>query len=184
MNIEIEKKALDTCDGVIVMAQAEMLRQGVYVTRDIIDRERERDGSICGGRQACLVGSIFLAYGVPWGDIDFEGHIPSFFSAENRESYMADKPALELAYTAFNQAAFEIVEREYGERLDYDYDWDEDKDCYMPTDRLEVPPEGWGEYFFEKVLGDEGSRETVQLEVIRLANRAKELIQSGLVVTV
>lgn len=174
-----ERKAISTCDGVIRIANNEMLQQGVYVSRDIVNPALEREGSICGGRNACLVGSIYLAHGVPFKDMDHEGHIPSFF-AYGRESYMADKPALRLAYDAFNQAAFDTLEREYSDVIPYVQEWDEDSECYLCTDVPDEPSEGWGEWFFEKAL--EGQEDSfIQQEVIRVANRAKELIESGLV---
>lgn len=173
MATEAEKShAIATCDGVITITKREMLQQGVYVSHNICDPKLADEGAICGGRKACLVGSIFLANGHTYhefmraasGGSPYVGHLPSWFQT-GRWEFMADKPSLSLAYDAFNEAAWEAIERDHAE-LDIE---------------AEFPPiEGWAEYFFEVVLEDE-SQEVIQAEVIALANRAKTLIETGVV---
>jgi hypothetical protein len=74
-----QEKALATCDGVIEIAKNEMLVRGNYIT-GIVDDKLKQQGAICGGRQACLVGSLYLAHGVPdegWGEFFFETFLRS-----------------------------------------------------------------------------------------------------------
>lgn len=152
-----QEKALKNCDGVIEIANNEMLIQGDYVTHTIENEELARQGSICGGHQACLVGSIYIAHGVkPWR----KSVGPILFGRGPREKFMSTRPALRLTYDAFNRAAFEKI----GRGQDYD-----------------LGPDGdWAEWFFEKYLGG-STHNAIRRQVIEVANRAKELIREGVV---
>lgn len=174
-------KALNTCDGVIEIAANEMLLQGSYVTQRVMNPKLEDEGAVCGGRKACLVGSIFLAYGITYRKLlRLTDHIPSFF-LEDRDWFMDERPALKLAYNAFNQAAFEVIEREHQHRIAFQHDYDPRTNKYSISDRPEVPADGWAEFFFERIL-ENHEHDEIREEVISVANRAKELIGSELVV--
>src|SRR5688572_27543090 len=54
-------KAHAILDGVVAISGREMLIHGTYVTSDVVRPDLAREGAICGGRQACLLGSVALA---------------------------------------------------------------------------------------------------------------------------
>lgn len=154
-----QEKALKNCDGVIEIANNEMLIQGDYVTHRVENEELARQGSICGGHQACLVGSIYIAHGVkPWR----ESSGVDGWGVEARGVFMSTRPALQLTYDAFNRAAFETIGNP-----DEDYD-------------LDRPDANWAEWFFETYL-EGSSHNAIRRQVIGVANRAKELIREGVV---
>lgn len=154
-------KALANCDGVIKIAQNEMLLQGEYIT-GVVSEKLRANGSICGGRQACLVGSMFLAHGRLPKDIDYVFSVSSWSGEMNRFDYMATRPALKLTYDAFNEAASRLLQRQYD------------------MDPTAEPEQGWGEFYFETTLADE-EHNVIREKVISLARDAKKLIKSGAV---
>jgi hypothetical protein len=157
-----QEKALATCDGVIEIAKNEMLVRGNYIT-GIVDDKLKQQGAICGGRQACLVGSLYLAHGVP------EMFGPFFsFSASKRENHMRYRPALRLAYYAINEAAHRRMKVTNPDKL------------ARLTRRYGVPDEGWGEFFFETFLRSRPNA-VVLAEVVQVIRSAKRLIRSGAV---
>lgn len=191
-NRRTTRKALRVCDGVISIAANEMLVQGTYVTEHVANQELKERGAICGGRKACLVGSMYLSHGdLPTKEEANEryghsGFWAGIFRPPYRPEYMADRPALKLAYDAFNTAAYEIMLSEPWTREFETEEYDDDEGEYV-TARIEIdvssqhePSEGWGEYFFEIVLKSEEDY-FVRGQVIRVAENAKDLIQTGAV---
>lgn len=161
-----QEKALNTLDGVIKIADNEMLIQGDYVTAEIVNPELAKKGAVCGGRKACLVGSTYLAHGVKvWRE---DGGL---FETWRRDDFMRTRPALRLAYEALNEAALRLIKREHRDVIaEWSYD----------GIGLSEPSQGWGEYFFERVLENE-SHNTIREQVTRVARSAKRLIRSGVV---
>lgn len=166
-----QDKALDTCDGVIEIAKSEMLTHGFYVS-DVVNLKRKKAGAICGGRQACLVGSEYLAYGVKINDEAFPG-----FSSYYRKDFMRNRPGLRIAYAAINEAARryalkgwrEYVEEEFANTADQ---WDD------PT----TPDEGWGEWFFEDLCKYNSiPYDETRKHIIQIVRNAKRLIKSGVI---
>lgn len=89
--------------GVIEIASNEMLIRGTYLTSDVVRPDLAETGALCGGRQACAVGSLFLAARVLREDIGF------FADMDERVDFMSDRPALAQAYAALNEAAVQHV---------------------------------------------------------------------------
>lgn len=172
-----QHKALDTCDGVIEIAKNEMLVRGTYLT-GILKPDMAREGSICGGRKACLVGSMYLAHGVR-GDIE-----DMSMSFDSRKAEMRNRPGLRLAYQAINEAALrraekinaEVVRRE---RRKNHRDTYRTRPYHATNDGS--PEEGWGEWFFESFLRRRTTFDETREEVIRVTRHAKRLIKSGVV---
>lgn len=48
-------------DGVVSISENEMLIHGEYITPDVVSEKLAKSGAICGGHQACLLGSVALA---------------------------------------------------------------------------------------------------------------------------
>lgn len=167
-----QHKALDTCDGVIQIAENEMLTRGTYLT-SVVRPKMAREGAVCGGRRACLVGSMYLAHG-GFKDIEEMG-----MSMDARGREMRNRPGLRLAYRAINEAALRraekinagVVNRERSRNY---------SDHYHDTDDGS-PEEGWGEWFFETFLRHRTSFKQTREEVILVARNAKRLIKSGAV---
>lgn len=162
-------KALDDLDGLISIAEREQLQQGIYVSHNI-DQELKNEGAICGGRQACLVGSLYLAHGVKaektgsktswynyykgdWerdeaGDMVYidEYELPGV-DPDNRDEFMQKRAALRLAYQYLNLAAHNYIKKNHKDEYDvliedFDNAWSE-----------RVEPEcGWAEHLFETTL--------------------------------
>lgn len=178
----VKARAIQTCEGVIKITKREMLVQGTYITDSIVNEDLAEEGAICGGHQACLVGSLYLSNGLTYTAIrraandDWDGSIPGWFLA-CRERTLEERPSLKVAYDAFNQAAHETILNNYSEFLETE--WNESEGEYVPNDYF-TPTEGWGEWFFEKVLEDEPF-ETVNAEIVSVAERAIEMIESGVV---
>lgn len=102
MTQDVKSQALAILDGVDEINQNEMLASGTYVTGKVYDRGLEKQGAVCQGRRACMVGAAFLA------EANLNGrHIPEQHMMEEsgRTQYMADRPALRLAYRALGEAA-------------------------------------------------------------------------------
>lgn len=107
MNAARKAKALATIDGMAEINDAEMMHPGTYVT-DVVRPERKH--AICGGREACLIGSMFLAYGVRAGEA--ETYSPA---GALRRDYLDRHPDLGVVYDVLNEVAGEIlVKRGYG----------------------------------------------------------------------
>lgn len=101
-------EAIEVLEGVIELAEKEQLLQGRYVS------------SICGGRKACLIGSLFLvAHAEPQV---FRG-VSTLVEAHEgfRDTFMADRPGLKLAYEALNTEA-ELYAYEHNLDLTPGYD--------------------------------------------------------------
>lgn len=114
--------AEETLQRMLVIAEAEMLIRGSYITSDI---DLDRVDAPCGGRQACAVGSLVLAAGftlsedgkedvredtrIPWT------HGPNGRDGQNvwpngRPDFMRRWPETARAYDALNQAAKEYMD--------------------------------------------------------------------------
>lgn len=162
------RKALSVCDGVIEVAENDMLAKGQYVFEEVSNPRLRARGSICGGHQACIVGSMFLAHGdLP--EYDEVDHTPIMWGgifSKRRDEWLSERPGLALAYRAINRAAKTTIDEYYSEWSD--------------RDPNVGPYKGWGEYFFERVLEGE-DRENVASEVIGVANLAKRLIRERVV---
>lgn len=145
-------KAIDSLNGVIQIAKNEMLQQGLYIS-EVRDEKLAEQGAICGGRNACLVGSLWLGYGIkPVGDALFP-ELPGTDDDERRK-FIRNRPGLRLALDALNEEAI----KEGGP----------------------VPADGYfsdaAEHYFERTLKNR-PQPVVKAEVIKLAQRAKRKLQ-------
>lgn len=165
--VTIANKALETCDGVINIAKNEQLVQGQYLT-DVRNPKLAESGAICGGHQACLVGSLYIANGIPISEMLGWGFSFSWYT---RESFMKNKPALRLAYAAINEASLRRMVKVNETRLN-------NLARRHGFDRYGIGPvQGWGEFFFETFLALK-PRKVVMAEVIQVTRNAKRLIKT------
>lgn len=173
-----QEKALSTCDGVIEITKNEMLVHGIYVSDNIRNRDLKARGSICGGRQACLVGSVYVSYGVGVFRADgaYRADFPGF-SAGVREDFMRNRPGLRLAYNAINEAARRYALKGWPEYVatelrEYGEQWEDET----------TPDEGWGEWFFEDLCKyNDVSVIDTREHIVKIVRNAKRLIKTGVV---
>lgn len=105
-------KAIDTLDGTISIARNEMLAHAGYISPSIVNSELAKQGSVCRGHQACLIGSMWLAGGVRRTGSRFRGYdLPSVSQGSERDRFLARRPGLLLAYDATNAAAERYMKR-------------------------------------------------------------------------
>jgi len=84
----------------------DMLIRGDYVT-EILDEELAAEGSICGGRKACAIGSLWLAADA----VRYHGEaIITSFSPELRWIELRRNEMLREAYDALNRSAHEFAD--------------------------------------------------------------------------
>lgn len=105
-------KAIDVLDGIREITKNEMLVARQYVSQDIVDPELAAEGAICGGRNACLVGSAYLAAGIKLkkDDMGFVD-LPGIGDADDRARFRKNRPGLRVAMDALNEAALARIEK-------------------------------------------------------------------------
>lgn len=120
---ETKDRANHILDGVVTISENDQLIHGEYVTSRIVKPELAAQGAICGGHQACLVGSVAIASlrrfdraNDAWLAIQAIRHglhtDPTnywFEDYEEERKYINRRPALKLAMTALNEAAEAIL---------------------------------------------------------------------------
>lgn len=148
---EMKERVLTTLDGMRAIAKADMMKQSGYIT-DIVNRYRTR--SICGGRHACAVGSLWLAAGERPRTGRYGSPVLLGVGQGRRGSFLTRKPVLRHALHFLNEAA----------------------DEYMRANAIRGNPEMWRdsvEALFEshsaKLSGDK--RRLAMLAVISAAKR-------------
>jgi len=110
---EVRVEALAILDRMQTMVDNEMVAHVGYVNEYVVRPDLKEAGAICGGRNACVVGSLWLAAGAKprkvqgeWGEIvELPGVEPG-----KRKGYLSRKPELKLAYRALNDAAQAYVD--------------------------------------------------------------------------
>lgn len=104
--------AVRTLDGLAAIARNEQVIRGVYISQDI-DEKLADQGAICQGHRACLIGSTWLAWGVkPTTAFDYYTqdtiwNLPN--TSGGRDEFVDDKPGLDLALRALDEAARRYV---------------------------------------------------------------------------
>lgn len=148
-----------------IIAANDMLVRGTYITDHIVDNKRAAEGAICGGLQACAVGSLWLGGEVPmvitlvddeeykhlsdaevralvdqerFDDLKFM--LPNTDTSQRLDLFH-ERPYMGLAYHALNNAALRFLARKDPEKLAY---WL--KNLTVPTGG---PYDGWAEQLFE-----------------------------------
>lgn len=101
--------ALEILDRMEQIVEAEQIVHGCYIADDTPPQRGHR--ALCGGRQACAVGSLYLAAGRrpkadAWGDPYLPGVEP-----KERDAVMGRNPELRRAYDALNAAARRYTRR-------------------------------------------------------------------------
>lgn len=169
---EVVLKALSNIDGVIEIARHEQLRQGRYIFNEV-NEKLKNEGAICGGHQACLVGSLWISHGVKstasefWGSTELE--LPG---VGDRINFMRNRPALRLSYNYINDAALRYIKKNFAK-------WYERYENEVEIDYREAVDDndsGWGETLFEEVLMGKSKR-VVRDHVIKVCNNAKRALR-------
>lgn len=107
----IKTRALEVLDGMDEIVRNEMVRRGVYVTAEIVNPDLREQGAVCGGRQACAIGSAYLAAGVRLKrDEDGDLVLPGVEQRE-RDEFLRRRPALRTALEALNAEADAYIAR-------------------------------------------------------------------------
>lgn len=95
------QSALNALAGMEQIVDAEMLIHGEYATDVIVNSKLFESGAICGGRQYCAVGSLWVGGGIKY---DRRLGLPGV-APYQRDAFLAHRPGLRLAYEALNEAA-------------------------------------------------------------------------------
>lgn len=105
-------------DGMEEIVRAEMLTRHEYVTEVV---KPSRAGAVCGGRRACLVGTLWLAHAPldPGGYRVHAGRLVGAGEGPTRDRYLRDRPVLWHCYDALNGVAAEWLERLRGGQRSY-----------------------------------------------------------------
>jgi hypothetical protein len=103
--------AEETLDRMAEIVRAEMTVRLSYVG-SIVRPDLAESGAICGGRQHCAIGALWVAHGVPYlrdaddDDVDLPGVAQS-----ERLDFLDRDPELALAHDALGAAADAFAER-------------------------------------------------------------------------
>lgn len=93
-------------EGMEQIVRNEMLIRGVYITEYVANPALAESGAICGGHQACMVGSMWLAAGIKPRWFDEDGYryfeLPGTSVGDMRQNFLEAHPALKLAYDTMN----------------------------------------------------------------------------------
>ena len=103
---EMAHKALD---GMAQITKREMLIRGEYVS-DNVDKKLAEEGAICGGHRACAIGSLYIGYGIPltehnWEDDDNPSYSLPGVDPASRKAFTRNRPGLRLAMKALDHVA-------------------------------------------------------------------------------
>ena len=116
MTDDIKNQAIAILDNMREIVRNDMLLRGQYLTDHVARPDLKEQGAVCGGHQACAVGSLYLAGGVKprryrdhWGEYVYE--LPGVEAGHARRRYLRRKPALRAAYDALNAAAERYCKR-------------------------------------------------------------------------
>lgn len=173
MSTDVEVTTFDaptTLDNMVLIVEAEMLIHMDYVTNDVMDPERGREGAICGGRKACAIGALWLAHGIKpeiWGVEDDGATLPGIHYDE-RYDFMYYRPELRRAYDVLNKAATEKADAIAQSR------GSENIARMRPEIVRQADMCGMAEALFESNLLDEEG--FVGKQLIDVIDRAKELL--------
>lgn len=172
MQAKTVNKAIKTLNGVIQIARNEQLRRGVYISDEIVNERLAAKGAICGGHQACFVGSLFIAAKGSVTPLYDHGYVDEdIFSVSGRHDYMKNRPYMRLAYEAANEAAYDV--------------WAKSPDKFRESEtyidhaffsREASPHSGWAEALFEEGMGG-FEYDDVRDVVIEVCNLAKKRIR-------
>lgn len=127
MDKQVMDDAMATLDNMEQIAKAEMMVQGTYITDYVVAPERV--DAICGGRQACLLGTMWIANGVPLDDVE-----NSVGDDTSREEAMEERPSLKVVYDAMNEEAVKLS-KQLGMRTHL-RNWHSPAEALFELDRL------------------------------------------------
>lgn len=88
------------------IARNEMMARGSYIS-EVTNLELARKGSVCGGHNACAIGSLWIGYGVPiqYGWSTAYPYLEGVSCSLDRQEFVAHRPGLKLALRALNDAS-------------------------------------------------------------------------------
>lgn len=96
-------------DGLEVIVRNERFVHGDYIQQEI---DPEFSGAVCKGHKACLLGSLWLGYGVPITSSEFANFaLPGLTDGQSRAAFLRRRPGLRLAFDALNTAADRRIAR-------------------------------------------------------------------------
>lgn len=168
-----KKAALQALDGIIEIAKNDMLRQGVYLTDEVKNQELKKAGAVCGGKQACLYGSLWVSAGYRRVGSD---RLLYGVASKKRERYMKDKPALKIASDALEQAAKRrIVQLDRESRDDIEYMAEMHfnnsfAEAYFESDVVRLPKVEWA---------SEDNPKADPKKIISLVRSAKKIVEKA-----
>lgn len=156
-------KACAILDGIVAISKNEQLIHGQYITR-ITRADLADQGSPCGGRQACLVGSFALA-ATPGADYSKADALVESIQDTGRGDFTAEvnrRAHTRIALEALNASAIRILKAE----------------AVSPSatailDAWRVPAEG---YFETHLLGL--SKADTHKEIVKLCRAAKRRVKA------
>lgn len=171
-NATIEQQAIQTLDNMEVIARADMMQRGCYLTEEPVVPERQ--DSVCGGHRACAYGSLMLGAGCEIGYItmdaeDYSGFTQIGGSLPNvaphlRHKEFEKRPWLGLAYVAMNVASYRygmhVTNGDFDSQLDEGLDW------------------GYMEELFESQIIEE---DDLADEMVKIIENARQMILAGVV---
>lgn len=121
---QVQNDAIKILDGIEEIARRDMLIRGTYIT-PVLNEELAAAGTICGGRQACMLGSMWIAAGftvMEKGEMELPGvttdKLPEEYkscgSVYGRKEAAALKPDLDLAFHTMNEVCYDLGVEIYG----------------------------------------------------------------------
>lgn len=117
--MSLEKQAIKILNGMKEVVENEQLIKGAYITEEVVNKDLAKAGAICGGHQACAIGSLWIGADTPRESyFDHAGNeiITEVYGVDQghiRDEFL-DRPenaALKVAYDAINEATLQYVEK-------------------------------------------------------------------------
>lgn len=158
-----KRKALETLDNMRLIVKRGRLKHEGYVS-EIVDEKLHQSGAICDGRNYCMLGTAWVAYGVKLTADSWEDDLPGVSQGFRRDDFLAHRPGLKLVYDALNQAA-----RVRLDRLGYGR--------YREDERISFKSEA--EAYFENVMSDWGNEKRERRATYSLLDAAKKIVEAA-----
>jgi hypothetical protein len=98
-------EAIRALDGMAQIIRNEMLTHGSYVSSEVVNEELAKQGAICGGHEACAIGSLWIGGGVKINASRYGGAILPGVEEEERQQFLRNRDGLRVAYHELNAAA-------------------------------------------------------------------------------
>lgn len=142
---EVKRKAIADLKGMRQIVDNEQLVRGNYID-NAVNKKLEAAGAICGGRKACLIGSLWMGSGIKAEFHPERGAILPFVYEGTRHFMFNTYPDMELAYDALN-----IEAEKFSGRI---------KDYTFEPGRYRSAAEDLFEHTFEPVMAAQAKEES------------------------